>query len=870
MNTIKVRIIAAVIMVAILVSFAQISALAAITDSIVPSNTTVEDSISSTEALSNKTLDTKDIPLHINAKNAEEKGHIERLRTEEKDLYSAVFRNIDGTQTVYFFGTPIKYVDDNGMIKDISTEITNIMNVKNNKSYQYAVTENRFKQYYSNNSDVGVLLEAYDYSIQMIPVGSSRMTINNASVINNTVCYADVFGSDTTVRYTPTSTGIKEDIILESCPDSNAFSFILYTDGLMVESINEKLYLVNKDEIIVADLGEVLVYDSNGLYGSGDMSFEAIKDNYAYAVTITVDESYLNSNKTSYPVIVDPTLTIYEIDVIGEDHVYGDLVDGKAIEDLCIHWWGRSPIPSDSTTYLTDIGNYYYEEYYDEDDQVLVSNNHVSHMLYRIVEDYWDWNPLSAYLSDDQCESVTLHVSGSVAGSGVTVIAYPYEYTWTDGISNRVVYNHLNIGSENTSTTYLRGSGELEIDITNVANYWSTADYSTRDKGLALAVLGEGDGADSELNNRVSIYQTENTNPSNDVYITVTYWARCADYFDPELYRIYKDNICDPDTEDIDTYLTSSPYDWSVSVVYSNARYLMSNAALGTQLWSIQKINSYDYIIVSSYHRSNADSEYIDNIVLTYDSEYDYLKCDEYDGSDYQIWRIYKHNGAYRIVNKSDLSKMLNLSAIDGQRAFVSDSACDLIIAEASDLLNYAPVYDIPYNNGFSSYGINIKITIDASAIFGSVTQSLVECSVQTWESCSRKINIYVPSEYNNNEGIVPSNSFEISVAKIDLDTAKNMSNKITEKTAAYWDSGEKTIFLIEENMIDITDILDLKSIIVHEMGHVFQLSHHDESGLGKDKIVSAMNSGTSSSNSYMSAIPSAFDIWMVHERWGL
>ena len=873
MNTVKVRILATVVMMALFISFVQISVFAEVIDTSTLCNSTVEGSVSSIDVLSDKKLDTKDIPLHINTKDIEEKGHVERLRSEEKDLHSAVFQNSDGTQTVYFFGTPIKYIDDDGNTKDISTQIINSSNVKNNKSYQYAVPDNRFKQYYSNNSDVGVLLEVDDYSIQMIPVGINRMTINNASVINNTVCYANVFGSDSTVRYTPTSTGIKEDIILESCPNSNSFSFMIYTDGLKLQSINDKLYLLDKDGIIVADLGEVIVYDSNGLYGSGTMSFAQIKDKYAYTVTITVDESYLNSQRTCYPVIVDPTVTIYEIGVIDEGSEYGEAVEGNAIEDLCVYWGETSPMSTDSTKpYLTDIGNYYYEEYYEEDDegnQVLVTNNSVSHMLYRIVEGYWDWNPLSGYLSDDQCESVTLHVSGTVSGSGVTVIAYPFEYTWTDGVSDSVLLNKLTIGYENASTTYIRGSGELEIDITNVANYWSTADRATRNKGLALAIQGEGDDTDSELNKRLSLYQTENTNSSNDVYITVTYWARCAEYFDPEIYRIYKDFICDPDTEDVDTYLTTMASDWRYSIVKSKTRYAMSNSELGTQLWSIQKVSAYDYIIVSSYHRSYADSGYTDNIVLTYDSEYNYLKCDEYDGSDLQLWRIYKHDGLYRIVNKSDLSKMLNLSENDGGYASLSSNVFNLLIVTADDLINNAPINDITYDKGFTSNGINIKVSIDSSAIFANISQALIESSVQMWENCSSKINIYVPSEYNN-EVNIPTNCFEISVVGIDQASAMNMSSIISTNTAAFWGNAEKTIFLIEDNMSGITDILDLQSIIVHEMGHVFQLDHYDKCNIGVDKIVSAMNSGTSSSNDYMSAVPSAFDIWMIFKRWGV
>ena len=43
-----------------------------------------------------------DIPAAIDISTAQEKGHIQRLYDEEPDLNTVIFKNADGTKTVYY------------------------------------------------------------------------------------------------------------------------------------------------------------------------------------------------------------------------------------------------------------------------------------------------------------------------------------------------------------------------------------------------------------------------------------------------------------------------------------------------------------------------------------------------------------------------------------------------------------------------------------------------------------------------------------------------------------------------------------------------------------------------------------------------
>ena len=64
-----------------------------------------------------------ELPDIVDAAEAEEKGYIGRIKTEEKDLYTFVFANGDGTNTMRVYGHPVKYVAKDGTIRDISLDV---------------------------------------------------------------------------------------------------------------------------------------------------------------------------------------------------------------------------------------------------------------------------------------------------------------------------------------------------------------------------------------------------------------------------------------------------------------------------------------------------------------------------------------------------------------------------------------------------------------------------------------------------------------------------------------------------------------------------------------------------------------------------
>ena len=146
-----------------------------------------------------------ELPATITATQAVQAGHVMRLKAEEPDLNTVVFKNVDGTRTAYQYAVPVKYVE-NGEIKD--------------KSSRLVATDN----------EKGARLEYGGYALELTPVTAETLGVYSAgsslaaggSVLRNVteaadgMNYAGALGEGISLRYTPTLTGLKEDIILDS------------------------------------------------------------------------------------------------------------------------------------------------------------------------------------------------------------------------------------------------------------------------------------------------------------------------------------------------------------------------------------------------------------------------------------------------------------------------------------------------------------------------------------------------------------------------------------------------------------------------------------------------------------------------------
>ena len=185
---------------------------------------------------SNKGQDNKMFHF-IDKKDFDKMGHKNR-RDDLESLNTYVFDNDDGTRTVYMMKENVKYIDKNGEVRE--KDIT----LKREKEEGYTLTESDVELSLPDNPSEGIDVGFSGYTVKIIPQGLAEQGIE-ATLNNNSVIYDGYFGEETSLKYTPLLSGIKEDIILTSYVENAAYDFILETDGLFLYNDDTGYYLAD-------------------------------------------------------------------------------------------------------------------------------------------------------------------------------------------------------------------------------------------------------------------------------------------------------------------------------------------------------------------------------------------------------------------------------------------------------------------------------------------------------------------------------------------------------------------------------------------------------------------------------------------------
>ncbi|NCA67051.1 MAG: hypothetical protein EOM87_03190 [Clostridia bacterium] len=244
------------------------------------------------------------LPDSVDLIEASEHGYIGRVQSEEEDLYTFVFKNNDGTNTMRVYSHPVKYIDCKGIIKDITLDL----NALSNGNYQTA--NNNIKTTFSKQLSEGIFLEYNDIVISMIP---KLKTTNNseASLSSDKKKVTYLYGDKTTLEYSLTYMGFKEDIVISEYTGQNDFSFTLITNGLTLVEENGSYYLTDTKGNIKATIGDIIVFTADEHNNTmGYMTYETINANKEYELSIHIDEDFLCDKSTLYPIRIDPTIEI--------------------------------------------------------------------------------------------------------------------------------------------------------------------------------------------------------------------------------------------------------------------------------------------------------------------------------------------------------------------------------------------------------------------------------------------------------------------------------------------------------------------------------------------------------------------------------
>lgn len=643
------------------------------------------------EQLQTAVLSSENTPEIVTDEVISENNHVNRLWEQEPNDNTIIFQNKDGSKTVYFYSRPVKYTDTNGEKRDKrNTLINTVENAKYAEDYGYVNAYNDIKTYYPSSirPEKGMVLETPELTVELSPMSAIEKryilsdereltpleyeaqaavtgfaepedaSINAAEIretvlqagtaiaqkgqiqeigsrAKDTMLYKGVFGSKTSIRYSSTFEGFKEDIILNENIGINKFKFRLKTNGLsLVDTGNGNYCLVDpltgKAKVSVGDLivtdskpQPESISDTKSLEEKTELSedetfiaevqyahhyeAETITAEQEYILTVVVDEKYLNDPETVYPVYVDPTMT-----VMGS----GD------IEDVSLY------------------SNINYTLGSTESQQIKVGYSSPTYGTGRALYDFpiLNFNTDFIFLYGNQIKSAQLKmytiVQGTSYDNAQTLSLYEFYSQWSEGTvkwNNTSPYNYGCLIDSKSVT-----SGWTSFDISYVINKFKTdSDYTMgfMDRGLMLKANSETSSVWKKF------ASSEYTTTSYRPYIQITYNdspPACPQVVSGAVYHLRN--------------YSGDYLDVQGAGTADNTRLLQYGfTGNSNQQFKITNITGGEYEIAPQHTSGKVLSVNSSNQVI----------IEQDCNLSRQRWYIFYRNGSYHFVNKQNNTKVM-------------------------------------------------------------------------------------------------------------------------------------------------------------------------------------------------------------------
>ncbi|MBQ4037036.1 MAG: hypothetical protein IJC84_02805 [Clostridia bacterium] len=257
-------------------------------------------------------LERETVPEIVGYEAAKKAMHVRRLYADEgENLNKVVFLNADLTKTVYLFDHPVKFVDEKGMIQDITLKIKEDLSSNTLMTAKASAVTS-----FSKNSVDGISLRESGVSLSLVPIlpekSASSMSRSNTRarlVDQKKVVYS--YDTKTELEYALTYTGFKEEIVVKEYTGQTRYDFTLHTNGLKVVEKNGSFSLADSAGKIRALLGDIIIFTADEKNNTmGEMTATPVVENQEYLISIFVDAAFLSDPKTAYPIRIDPTVEI--------------------------------------------------------------------------------------------------------------------------------------------------------------------------------------------------------------------------------------------------------------------------------------------------------------------------------------------------------------------------------------------------------------------------------------------------------------------------------------------------------------------------------------------------------------------------------
>jgi len=228
------------------------------------------------------------------------------------------YKNADGTKTIYMFSAPIE--ESNNTIS-----LINEGNLKS-EGYRY-LNDGRYIQkllpdLFSRKT--GVIIQNGENYLEVFPsrdinVAGKQLKMTNALGQNlNSIKYSDVFNKGIDLNCYITSFGVNTEIVLPKYTGQNKFKLKIKLPDLVPDTTSPD-YILFKTALENGEVRSIaytpLAVDKNCNNVSYNNTIKLIsKDSTTniYTIEYTIDETFLKSNKTEYPVIFNQSFYLYK------------------------------------------------------------------------------------------------------------------------------------------------------------------------------------------------------------------------------------------------------------------------------------------------------------------------------------------------------------------------------------------------------------------------------------------------------------------------------------------------------------------------------------------------------------------------------
>lgn len=440
------------------------------------------------------------IPEGLDVKSLIADGFTTRVKGAEQSLGEVIFENEEGIRSLYIFDEDVKFRDENGNVKDKSNKVVV-------KDRTFVSESNDIEVVLPANITGGISLKDKDLNITMRPtsvLGTSRLASAGQIKDEKSVLYEDVFDDYTDVKYTFTYSGVKEDIILEKYNGVSSFNYEVSTGGLSLNEEKGALVLRDNNGEAKAVIGEIVVFSADNKNNTfGEYTVKEKVKNSLYTVTISVDEEYLTSPDTTYPVTIDPTVgtvstssNIQDMQVFKGTDGSGNTETSAGLSGVSrVGWtdWGacRTLMKLTSETFINEV-----------------------QAPEQIIGAYVE-------LRDLMCQGVSLPVSCS-------------QFTGSDWEeTDTKTWNQLNAGNSSASMITVEVSYEEGVDsvhwyqwnIKSIAKGWVT-NSANRDKGIVFKTATDFLEGSSNYSQCMKTFSSMQGNTAYKPHIRIDYKYR--------------------------------------------------------------------------------------------------------------------------------------------------------------------------------------------------------------------------------------------------------------------------------------------------------------------------------------------------------